>query len=403
MLLLVPDAEERCLENEDAPVEDKLAVESHEECREEHPDVESVDIGIGREDDLAVAKVLERVLDVERLDEVEELLVLVKDVLVEPASVEALAAQEEDRLVHRVTRAAERTARGLTLGEEDHRVLALGLAGLLVDLVELQVVLAVLELRDAHRDGLGPLARLLLYRVELRADLPRLLDFGDELVGLGRRAVESGLDLLLHLLDELGLDVVHHELDLRLSFEDRVHDPHRHRAEKAVANVITVELLLRVVVVERLGERLLERREVRAAIGRVLAVDERVVFLAEAIGVREDYLERLRLHVERLVELLELRLVSDEVREPAVGADLLAVQDNRQPRVHVAVHLHAPEDVFLAHLELLQHLEVGLVADVCSRVLVGLELAALLGLEPPFLEIRLGELSLAEAPHFEKL
>ena len=325
-----------------------------------------------------MSKVLERVLDVERLDEVEELLVLVEDVLVEPARVEALAAQEEDRLVHRVARAAERAARRLALSEEDHRVLALGLPGLLVDLVELQVVLAVLELRNAHRDGLRPLARLLLYRVELRAYLPRLLDLGDELLGLGRRAVESGLDLLLHLLDELGLDVVHHELDLRLPFEDGVHDPHRHRAEKAVANVVAVELLLRVVVVERLGERLLERREVRAAVGRVLAVDERVVFLAEAVGVREDYLERLRLHVERLVELLELRLVGDEVGKPAVGADLLAVQDDGEPRVHVAVHLHAPEDVLLAHLELLQHLEVGLVADVGSRMLVGLELAALL-------------------------
>ena len=192
--------------------------------------------------------------------------------------------------------------------------------------------------------------------------------------------MESGLDLLLHLLDELGLDVVHHELDLRLPFEDGVHDPHRHRAEKPVAYVVAVELLLRVEVVERLGERLLERREVSATVGRVLAVHERVVLLSEAVGVREDYLERLRLHVERLVELLELRLVGDEVGKPAVGAYLLAVQDYRQPRVHVAVHLHAPEDVLLAHLELLQHLEVGLVADVCSRMLVGLELAALLGL-----------------------
>ena len=61
VFLLVPDAEEGRFENEDAPVEDELAVEAHEERREEHPDVESVDIGIGREDDLAVAKVLERV------------------------------------------------------------------------------------------------------------------------------------------------------------------------------------------------------------------------------------------------------------------------------------------------------------------------------------------------------
>ena len=80
--LWVANAEEWRLEDEHALVEDQLAVEAHEERGEEHADVEAVHVGVGREDDLAVAEVLERLLDVERLYEVEELLVLVEDVLV---------------------------------------------------------------------------------------------------------------------------------------------------------------------------------------------------------------------------------------------------------------------------------------------------------------------------------
>src|SRR5574344_2505379 len=107
VLLLVAHAEERRLEDVDASVEDQLAVEAHEERRDQHADVESVDVGVGREDDLAVAEMLERLVDVERLDQVEELLVAVEDLLADAERVERLSAEEEHRLVHRVARAAE--------------------------------------------------------------------------------------------------------------------------------------------------------------------------------------------------------------------------------------------------------------------------------------------------------
>ena len=75
LLLLVAHSEKRSLENEHPPVGDKRTVEAHEKRREEHADMQPVDIGIGREDDLRIPQMIERVFDVQSLDEIEKLLV----------------------------------------------------------------------------------------------------------------------------------------------------------------------------------------------------------------------------------------------------------------------------------------------------------------------------------------
>ena len=133
--------------------------------------MKTVHIGIRREDDLAVSEMFESVLDVESLDEIEELLVLVQDVLVESARVEALSAEEEHRLVHGIASVSERTAGGFALREEDHRILAVSLLARLVLAVEMKMVLAVLELRNADAHRLAALAGLLLDGIELAAEL----------------------------------------------------------------------------------------------------------------------------------------------------------------------------------------------------------------------------------------
>ena len=301
-----------------------------------------------------------------------------------------------------LSRAAESAARGLSLGEEDHRVVAFGAAGLLVELVEPEVVLAVLELRHAHAHGLRPLARLLLDGVELAAELRSLLDLRDELVRLGRRAVEHLERGLLDVRHEVGAYLRVAELRLRLAREVRVLHADRDRADDSLADVVAVELRLRRVLVERLREALLERGEVRAALRRVLAVDERVVLLREAVGVREHELKRLGAVVERRVELLELRLVGDQVRKPVLRHDPLPVQDEREARVEVRVHLEAAHHVLLAEAELLEYRRVRQEAHeraaALSRVL---ELAALLGYELALLERRLGELAVARGADVE--
>ena len=238
--------------------------------------------------------------------------------------------------------------------------------------------------------ALAALARLLLDGVELAAELGGLVNLLDELVGLGGKLVEERLSLLLDARDEIGADLGRTELGLGLPLEGGLLHPDRDRAHDALAHVVAVELLLRVFV-ERLGEPFLERREVRAALGRVLAVHEGVVLLGEAVGVGEHELQRLRAEMERLVELLELRLVRDQILESLVRADAFAVQHQRQSGVEVGVHLEAAHHVILAELEVLEDRRVRQEAHEGTSTLVRiLQLAAPLRLEDALLERRLG-------------
>jgi hypothetical protein len=76
-LLLVPHPEERCLQDVEVVVLHQVREELEEEGHQQQPDVHTVHIRIGGDDDLVVAQAIHAVLDVERgLDQV-ELLVLV--------------------------------------------------------------------------------------------------------------------------------------------------------------------------------------------------------------------------------------------------------------------------------------------------------------------------------------
>ena len=62
--------------------------------------MKAVHIGVSGEDDLRIPQALHSILDIERLDKVEKLLVLVENILVEPTGVERLTLEEKDGLIH---------------------------------------------------------------------------------------------------------------------------------------------------------------------------------------------------------------------------------------------------------------------------------------------------------------
>ena len=315
--------------------------------------MQAVDIGVRREDDLLVAEPLDAVGDVQRAHEVEELLVLVDRVALEVAGVERLAAQREDGLVVRLARLGERAGGGEALADEDHRVESLALGGV-------EMGLAVLELADADRDGLGALARRLLDVVELAAQVARVLDLLDELLRGGGVAVEQLDDGLLDGRHEVGADLGVAELVLRLRLEDRVLELDRHGADEALAHVVAVELRLGRILVDGLEDAFAEGGEVRAAVVGELAVDEREVLLREAVRVGEGELERLVAEVERLVELLELDFVVEQVQQAVLGAEGDAVVDDREAGVEVGVEADAPFDVLRVEFVAAEDLRIGL-------------------------------------------
>ena len=161
-----------------AALDDELLEEGEEEGEEEVADVEAVVVGVGGDDDAAVAQALDVGLDAEGHHQVVQLLVLVDRRAAAPEHVLGLAPEAEDGLRVHVAGADHGAGRREALGEEDRGELALGVA---------EVVLAVLELGDAQLDLAGGLLGLLLDHVELGAEL---LVRGDLLLqALGRLGI----------------------------------------------------------------------------------------------------------------------------------------------------------------------------------------------------------------------
>ncbi len=210
-------------------------------------------------------------------------------------------------------------ARGLAFAEEDHRAFAFALRFV-------EVLLAVLELRDAQGDRLGAFARELLHLLQFLAQLLRVLDLRDDLRRDVLVAIEEVQQLLAHRVHQLGANLRVAELVLGLRLEHRVLQANRHRADHALAHVVALELALGVFV-HRLEQAFAKRAQVRAAIAGVLAVDERIERLAvAAVAVRETELERLARVMQRRINRLRavrLQILHHEIHA-ARGARLEA-------------------------------------------------------------------------------
>ncbi|OQA29019.1 MAG: hypothetical protein BWY57_03401 [Betaproteobacteria bacterium ADurb.Bin341] len=139
----------------------------------------------------------------------------------------------------------------------------------------------------------------------------------------------------------------------------------------------------------------------RAAVVGELTVDEGVVLFAEAVGVREDQLQRFRAVMERLVQLFKLRLVVDQVQQAVLGDDLGTVQFQGQSGVEIGVHAQAAQYVFLAELKLFEDVGVGREAHIGAVALRRGALSALLRDEIAALEKGFGVFAVAVGAHLE--
>ena len=158
-------------------------------------------------------------------------------------------------------------------------------------LLLVEVHLAILELRDAQRDGTAAFAGELLDAREFTPQPRGILHLRGDLLGRFGVAVQQVADDVLHLLDQVPADLGVAELVLGLRLEYRVLQPDRQSADEPLAHIVAVVLLLREIV-DRLQDALAEGAQVRAAVTRVLAVDERVMRFVEALGVREREFKR---------------------------------------------------------------------------------------------------------------
>ena len=207
---------------------------------------------------------------------------------------------------------------------------------------------AILKLRDADGDGLGPFARQFFDLLQFFAELPGVLDLGDDLLGNVLVAVEEMQQFLAHPVDQVGADFRVAQLVLRLRLEDRVLQPDRDRPHHALPHVVAFELLV-AVFVDGLEQPFAEGAQVRAAVRGVLAVDERVKRLAvAAVAVGEAEFQRLLRVMQRRINRLaavRLQILHHQVQQPVARLERLAVVNQLQPGVQVAVMPQPPLDV----------------------------------------------------------
>jgi hypothetical protein len=205
--------------------------------------------------------------------------------------------------------------------------------------------------------------------------------------------VEIGVERLLdELADEflergaLGADVGGAELGLGLRLEDGLLHADDDGGVDRLADVGGVVVLLEVVA-EGLDEGLAEGREVRAAHGGVLAVDEGPVFLAVVFAVGDGDLDVLALEVDDRVERLAGEFLGEEVLEAVLRLEGLAVEREREAAVEEGVVPEHVLDELGAELEVgAEELLVGRELDDGAGALVGLG-DARLGLQLALLEL----------------
>ena len=180
---------------------------------------------------------------------------------------------------------------------------------------------------NANGDGLGAFAGQFLDLLQFFAQLARVLDLGDDLLGDLLVAVEEVEEFLPHPVDEVRADFRVPELVLGLGLENRVLQPDGYRADHAFADVVAFEFLPSVFI-DGLEQAFSESAEVGAAVAGVLAVDKGIEGLAvAAVAMGETELEGFVRVMERRINGLAaigLQVLHDQVEQSVAGLEDLA-------------------------------------------------------------------------------
>ena len=244
---------------------------------------------------------------------------------------------------------------------------------------------AVAELLIVERGLLDPLLGFLGDALEC-LPLPLVVDhlLLQDLGGVGV-LVEVVVELKLDEVDDKLLDrdaalgdLAAAELGLGLRLEDRLLDPDADGGGDAGADVVVVVVLVEEFL-HRLADRLLEGRQMRPAVERILPVDKGVVLLAILRGVRDRHLDIVSLQMDDGIERCGSHIILEEIKETIPRDEAVAIEVNRQTRLEVGIHPDHAVDELLLVAVVSEDVRIGVVVHEGAVVLArcGQDLALL--------------------------
>ena len=158
--------------------------------------------------------------------------------------------------------------------------------------------------------------------------------------------------ILVQIVVHLFFDEVAHELvyadsavgyggqrpqfDFRLAFEERFFDVDGDARHQSVTDVAVIEVLAREIF-DGLGNVFLEGTLMRAALGCMLSVDERIIFLAVLSRVGKGNFYVFSFQVDDRIEPVVGHIVVQQVYQPVAGMDAASVEHDGQSRVQVRI------------------------------------------------------------------
>src|SRR5690606_13206365 len=121
-LLLIPHSKQRSFEDEQMTVSHQIRKELEEVSHDQQPDVHAIHIRIGGNYNLAIPKAIDSVFDIQGVLQKVKLLIFIHDLLGHTKAIERLSTKRKYSLRLHVAGFGDRTRGGISLRDEEHRV-----------------------------------------------------------------------------------------------------------------------------------------------------------------------------------------------------------------------------------------------------------------------------------------
>ena len=227
--------------------------------------MESVVISISRNYNFCIADILNAVLNSQCHHQLIELIVLVDFSLLFSVHILRLSTQRKNCLIVGVARMCHGTGSGLSLGDENHGILAL-------DSV-LNMIAAILEFWNLDAEFSCGFPRLYFDRAEFSPEFFVGLDFLLDFFCRLWISVEPVVQSRLHFAYNPCADVRVAELIFGLAFKNRILYFHEQCSGNSLANILGT-IACSVEFIQTSDKTFLERIQVGSSVRRVLTVDK---------------------------------------------------------------------------------------------------------------------------------